>query len=123
MAMSDPRHPKSGIPAPGSAAAKPGAPGAAARAGPAGPSARPSAAASTGKVVHDDRGHAVWQWVKQTSRIAIESTSRLLRKLEAPELKMEDTRDEEVRITPDPGAGGGYDPHKQRGQPPRSGGK
>ena len=35
-----------------------------------------------GRVVHDSRGNAVWDWVKETSRIAIESTSRLLRKLE-----------------------------------------
>src|SRR2546430_7824007 len=92
--MSDPSHPKPGIRPPGSAAAKPGAQGPAARAGAVGPSARPSAAGSSGKVVHDDRGHAVWQWVKQTSRIAIESTSRLLRKLEAPDLKVEDTKED-----------------------------
>jgi hypothetical protein len=74
--------------------------------------AQPSA---TGKVVHDDRGNAVWDWLKETSRIAIESTTRLLRKLESPELKVEDTHDEELRIMPDPGkcAGGGYDPYNQ----------
>ena len=117
--MSDPRHPKSGIPPPASAAAKPAAPGAAVRAGPAGPGARPSAAGSTGKAVHDERGHAVWQWVKQTSRIAIESTSRLLRKLEAPDLRMEDTKDEQLRIRSDPSAGGGYDPYNQTVKPPK----
>jgi hypothetical protein len=111
--MRDPSHPKPGVHPPASVAAKPGAQGTA---------ANPRVGA-TGKVIHDDRGHAVWQWVKETSRIAIESTSRLLRKLEAPELKMEDTRDEEVRITPDPGAGGGYDPYNQRVKPPRSGRK
>jgi hypothetical protein len=69
----------------------------------------------TGKVVHDARGNAVWDWVKETSRIAIESTTRLLRKLETPELKVEDTHDEELRIMPDDGkcAGGGYDPYNQ----------
>lgn len=118
--MSDPSHPKPGIRPPGSAAAKPGAQGAAARSGAVGPSARPSAAGSSGKVVHDDRGHAVWQWVKQTSRIAIESTSRLLRKLEAPDLKVEDTRDERLRVMPDPSAGGGYDPYNQTIKPPKS---
>ena len=118
--MSDPSHPKPGIRPPGSAAAKPGAQGPAARAGAVGPSARPSAAGSSGKVVHDDRGHAVWQWVKQTSRIAIESTSRLLRKLEAPDLKVEDTKDEQLRIMSDPSAGGGYDPYNQTIKPPKS---
>ena len=111
--MRDPSHPKPGVRPPGSVAAKPGAQGTAAH----------PPAGGAGKVVHDDRGHAVWQWVKETSRIAIESTSRLLRKLEAPELKMEDTKDEEVRITPDPSAGGGYDPYNQRVKPPRSGRK
>jgi len=62
----------------------------------------------------------VWQWVKQTSRIAIESTSRLLRKLEAPDLKVEDTKDERLRVMPDPSAGGGYDPYNQTIKPPKS---
>ncbi len=130
--MSDPSHLKPGIRPAGSAAAKstaqgvrPVAPGAnpAARPGTVGPGAQTPAAGTRGKVVHDDRGHAVWQWVKETSRIAIESTSRLLRKLEAPDLKMEDTRDEELRIIPDPSAGGGYDPYNQPIKPPRSGRK
>ena len=34
-----------------------------------------------GRVVHDSRGNAVWDWVKETTRVAIDSTSRLLRKL------------------------------------------
>ena len=66
-----------------------------------------------GRVVHDERGNAVWDWVKETSRIAIESTSRLLRKLEMPELKVEDTKDEELRIESDRDPGGGYDPYNQ----------
>ena len=95
----------------------------AARSGAVEPGAQTSGAGTTGKVVRDDRGHAVWQWVKETSRVAIESTSRLLRKLEAPDLKMEDTKDEELRIMPDPRAGGGYDPYNQPIKPPRSGRK
>jgi hypothetical protein len=66
----------------------------------------------TGKVVHDDRGNAVWDWLKQTGRNAIESTTRMLRKLEAPELKVEQTHEEELRIQPD-GDGAGYDPYNQ----------
>jgi hypothetical protein len=77
----------------------------------------PAAAPATGRVVHDDRGNAVWDWVKETSRIAIESTSRLLKKLEVPELKMEDESDNELRIEPDRDAGGGYDPYNQVTKP------
>ncbi|HYC10962.1 MAG TPA: hypothetical protein VEC10_15065 [Steroidobacteraceae bacterium] len=108
---------------PGTAPAKaaPVKPGATAT--PAKPGAAPRAGEPTGKVVHDDRGNAVWDWLKQTSRIAIESTSRLLRRLEAPELKVEDTQDNELRLMPDGKncAGGGYDPYNQtnKGKPPR----
>lgn len=73
----------------------------------------------SGKVVHDERGNAVWDWLKQTGRNAVESTSRLLRKLEVPELKMEDAKDEELRIMPDPSSGGGYDPYNQATKPPK----
>jgi hypothetical protein len=70
---------------------------------------------TTGRVVHDERGNAVWDWLKQTGRSAIESTTRMLRKLEAPELEVEQTHEEELRIQPDNGnsGGGGYDPYNQ----------
>jgi hypothetical protein len=66
-------------------------------------------------VVHDERGNAVWDWLKQTGRNAIESTTRMLRKLEAPELKVEQAHEEELRIQPDGEGrgGGGYDPYNQ----------
>jgi hypothetical protein len=68
----------------------------------------------TGKVVHDERGNAVWDWLKQTGRNAIESTTRMLRKLETPELKVEESHEEELRIQPEGGnTGGGYDPYNQ----------
>jgi hypothetical protein len=69
-------------------------------------------AGRSGRVVHDDRGNAVWDWMKDTARIAIDSTSRLLKKLEVPELKMEDTQNNPLSIEPDKrDAGGGYDPY------------
>ena len=80
------------------------------------PEPRPGQPAPTsGKVVHDERGNAVWDWLKQTGRNAIESTTRMLRKLEAPELKVEQPHEEELRIQPDDGnrGGGGYDPYNQ----------
>jgi hypothetical protein len=75
----------------------------------------------TGRVRHDERGNAVWDFLAQTSRLCIEATSRLLKKLETPELKMEDTQDKELRIMPEPSTGGGYDPYNQATKPPKSG--
>jgi hypothetical protein len=91
-------------------AARPGAPA---------PASRTGGAGATGKVVHDDRGNAVWDWLAQTSRIAIDATSRLLKKLETPELKVEDAKDEELRIAPEPSTGSGYDPYNQATKPAR----
>jgi hypothetical protein len=66
----------------------------------------------SGRVVHDERGNAVWDWIKETSRIAIDSTSRLLKRLEVPELKVEDTqKNNELSLEADRDAGGGYNPY------------
>jgi hypothetical protein len=73
-----------------------------------------------GRVVHDERGNAVWDWVKDTTRIAIDSTSRLLKRLEVPELKVEGEKDTELRIEPERDPGGGYDPYGKTA--PRKGG-
>jgi len=43
-----------------------------------------------GAVQHDARGNAVWRWAVESGRHAVESTSRLLRRLEVPGLKLED---------------------------------
>jgi hypothetical protein len=66
---------------------------------------------SAGRIVHDARGNAVWDWMKDTARIAIDSTSRLLKKLEVPELKVEDTQNQELRLESDRDQGGGYNPY------------
>ncbi len=76
------------------------------------PSASPAQPGhKAGRIVHDERGNAVWDWVVETGRIFIGSTSRLLRKLEAPELKIEETGESELRLESDRDSGGGYDPY------------
>ena len=73
----------------------------------------PSAAKPAGRVRHDERGNAVWDWVVETGRNLIDSTSRLLKRLDAPELKVEEKADEELRLESDSDAGGGYDPYSK----------
>lgn len=85
-------------------------------------SAPPSqpAAGPSGRVRHDERGNAVWDWIKDTGRSAIDATSRLLKKLEVPHLEVEDKKDEELRIQSDRDPGGGYDPYNQSTKPGKS---
>jgi hypothetical protein len=62
--------------------------------------------AGRGKVGHDSRGNAIWNWAAQ----ALESTSRMLKRLEAPELSLDDKPKE---LTLERDSGGGYDPYNQ----------
>ena len=122
--MNDPKTPKPAAPGRDSRTAAGGPPARVPVSGSPGrtasaPVKRSAEEIPTGKVVHDDRGNAVWDWMKTTGKHAIESTSRLLRKLELPELKFEDPKDEELRVMPDPSTGGGYDPYNQATKPAR----
>ena len=87
-------------------------------AGPAAADSKPTAPAAdtpnpkaAGRVIHDERGNAVWDWLKDTARIAIDSTSRLLMRLDVPELQVEDTQEQELRRDSERDSGGGYDPY------------
>ena len=97
------------------------------------PASKPAgeAGSTPGGVQHDARGNAVWQWAVDTGRHAIDSTSRLLKKLEVPGLKLEDdgqppeqTPGATPRAAP-PVRGAGYDPYGgsrgtgKPGTPPR----
>jgi hypothetical protein len=77
-----------------------------------------------GRVVHDERGNAVWNWAKEIGRSSLDSTSALLKKLNIADLKIEGQPDEapmppakapsekafaKPNIAREPG--GGYDPY------------
>jgi hypothetical protein len=68
-----------------------------------------------GRIVHDDRGNAVWKWVGDTT--ATGGGSGILKHLDANDLKVEghSGRFVAARGTPPPpaDAGGGYDPYNQ----------
>ena len=73
---------------------------------------------NAGRIVHDERGNAVWNWVKETGRICIDSTSALLKKLDFGDLKIEGDKDEGLRLEdPNRDVGGGYDPYNQKVAP------
>lgn len=79
-----------------------------------GPKSAPTACpneSTAGHIEHDERGNAVWKWIAETGRIFIGNTSRLLRKLDAPELKIDEEAAPELRLESDRDAGGGYDPY------------
>ncbi len=82
---------------------------------PPAPPPKPTAAApgegTSGRVRHDERGNAVWDLAVSTGVFALEATSRLLKRLEAPELRIED--DKELKLEDD-SKGGGYDPYNRR---------
>jgi hypothetical protein len=75
----------------------------------------PTPPGAPGRMVRDAKGNAVWNWVKDTGRHAIDSTSRLLKRLESADLKLEESKEQEMRILTDQkkDPGGGYDPYNQ----------
>jgi hypothetical protein len=64
----------------------------------------------SGRVRHDARGSAVWDLAITSGVFALESTAKLLKKLDAPELKLTD--DEPLSL--DDSKSGGYDPYNRR---------
>ena len=73
-----------------------------------------------GGVHHDARGNAVWQWAVDSGKQALDSTSRLLKRLEVPGLKLEeDATKDASRDAPGPAAGLVAAPrrHQARGEP------
>jgi hypothetical protein len=43
-----------------------------------------------GRVRHDSTGRAIWEWAAESGRHAVDSTSRLLKRLDLPGLTLDD---------------------------------
>jgi hypothetical protein len=75
-----------------------------------------------GRVRHDERGVAVWDWAVATGEFATLSTTRALKKLEVADLKIEDHKPGELKLeTTGRDKAGGFDPYNQRGTGKRQG--
>jgi hypothetical protein len=70
---------------------------------------RPKPLDRTGAVEHDKRGNAVWKWAVDSSRDMLDSTSRLLKRLEVPGLSIDGTDPVIKTVSVDRHAG--YDPY------------
>ena len=69
---------------------------------------------SSGRVRHDDRGTAVWDWAMDTGTFDTLSSTGLMRRLDVAELKMQESPGLALAIA-GRDAGGGGDPYNFRG--------
>jgi hypothetical protein len=76
-----------------------------------------------GRVRHDERGVAVWDWAVATGEFATLSATHALKKLEIGELKIAETGRTPKLSLEKAGRdkGGGFDPYNQRGSGKRQG--
>lgn len=77
-----------------------------------------------GRVRHDARGVAVWDWAVASGEFQTLSATRAMKKLEVADLKIEDTRRDAPVLTLEKAGrdkGGGFDPYNQRGSGKRVG--
>jgi hypothetical protein len=82
----------------------------------------PRSGGPSGRVRHDERGVAVWDWAVATGEFAALSTTRALKKLEVADLKIEDHKAPELKLeVSGRDKAGGFDPYNQRGSGKRQG--
>ena len=81
-----------------------------------------SSSGPSGRVRHDERGVAVWDWAVATGEFCTLSTTAALKKLEVAELKIEDHKPAELKLAVSGrDKAGGFDPYNQRGTGKRQG--
>lgn len=75
----------------------------------------PSRTKSSGRPAFDSRGNAVWEWKTETGQFSVDINTQRLKKLEAPELSLEDTtrikKAEKHAKKPDPNVDIGFNPY------------
>ncbi len=67
----------------------------------------------TGRVKHDDRGNAIWEWAVSTGALSLESATQRLKNLDNPSLSLAEdapTPSEKVKANPR-GVTQGYSPY------------
>jgi len=76
----------------------------------------------SGRVRHDERGAAVWDWAVDTGEFCTLSTTVALKKLEVADLKIDDHQPAELKLeVSGRDKAGGFDPYNQRGSGKRQG--
>jgi len=78
----------------------------------------------SGRVRHDERGMAVWDWAVASGEFQTLSATRAMKKLGVADLKIEDTRRDAPVLSLEKAGrdkGGGFDPYNQRGSGRREG--
>ena len=76
----------------------------------------------SGRVRHDERGMAVWDWAVATGEFATLSATRAMKKLSIDDLAIEDHKPPELKLEASGrDKAGGFDPYNQRGSGKRQG--
>jgi hypothetical protein len=75
----------------------------------------PASTKRSGRPTFDSRGNAVWEWKTETGQFSVDVSTQRLKKLEAPELSIEETTRAKklggLSIKEDTRPGGGFNPY------------